>query len=94
MNTKFTIHEHPAPYTYPGAVDYTFDCMAIADESTLRAALIPTDNPNWEKHLKLFAAAPELLEALKTVDDMLDEVFLDLALIGEIIHNAIKKATE
>lgn len=43
---------------------------------------------------KLIGAAPELLEALKAVDNMLDEEFLDLALIGEIIHSAIKKATE
>jgi len=92
MNTKFTIHEHPAAYTYPGAVDYTFDCMSIVDESTLQAVLIPMDNPNWEKHLKLIAAAPELLALLKEARCSL-QIEHNYSLVNDI-DAAIMKATE
>jgi hypothetical protein len=66
METKFIIEPHAADYTYPGASpDYFFNCMSVCEKDGLQVAIIPMDNPNWEKHLKLIAAAPELLEAVK-----------------------------
>ena len=42
---------------------------------------------------RLIAAAPELLEALQTVKKMMDQEPVDFAIIDEVIHQAITKAT-
>lgn len=44
--------------------------------------------------LRLDALKAELLEALRAIDRMLDNESTDFALMGEVIHHAITKATQ
>jgi hypothetical protein len=68
---KYDIATYPASYQYDfGGLIGTFEAMSIGDEDLNQIAIVPMDNPDYEKHLKLISAAPDLLEALQYLIDI------------------------
>ncbi len=95
MKTKFMpgpydIGKYSAKYTYPSAIDYDFDAMSIADENLVQRAIIPMDGKDWERHMHLIAADPDLFRLLNEAKLALPPEF-NYSLIRDI-DRAIAKA--